>query len=144
MHRMFKRSLIGYDLNSVQQEIDNISAKYENRIKELKEELTNHIHQREMLRSEYERLKQDIEGRLNIETSIKDKLYEKYIVVAEKRLDAENRMEEAATELKNQVKLKQIMLDKYKDYQTNIKLDMFRIRDRFENILDDGEGIEES
>lgn len=144
MHQMFKRSLIGYDLNSVQQEIDNISAKYETRIKELKEELTNHTHQRELLRIEYERLKQDIEGRLNIETSIKDKLYEKYIVVAEKRLDAERRMEEAATELKDQVKLKQIMLDKYKDYQTNIKSDMFRIRDRFENILDDGEGIEDS
>ena len=138
MHRMFKRSLIGYDLNSVQQEIDRLSAEYEIRIKELKDELTNHTHQRELLRTEYEKLKQDLEDRLNIEKTIKDKLYEKYIVVAEKRLDAEKKMEEAAVELKEQVKHRQIMLAKYKDYQTNIKSDMFRIRDRFENILDEG------
>lgn len=142
MHRMFKRSFIGYDLNSVQQEIDRISAEYETRIKEFKDELTNQTHQRKLLRTEYEKLKQDIEERLNIQNSIKDKLYDKYIVVAEKRLDAERRMEEATTELKEQVKLKQIVLARYKDYQTNIKSDMFRIRDRFENILD-GEGIEE-
>lgn len=144
MHRMFKRSLIGYDSNSVQQEINKISGEYEARMKALKDQLTHHTHQRELIRTEYEKLKQDLKDRLNIQNSIKDKLFEKYIVVAEKRLDAEKRLEEAAMELRDQVKIKQIVLDKYKDYQTNIKSDMFRIREKFESIVDEGEGIEES
>ncbi|RNC62979.1 MAG: hypothetical protein AWM53_01702 [Candidatus Dichloromethanomonas elyunquensis] len=141
MSEMFKRSFFGYDLESVQQEIDRINQQYELKAKGLKMEMTELNHQKELLRVEYNNVKQEVDFRENKKEFIKNQLFEKYIDLSDKHLAAKHKMEDSIAILKNQVQIKQEELSKYKGYSNKIRTDILKIKDIFETLLEE-EGVE--
>ncbi|KUO64424.1 MAG: hypothetical protein APF84_10650 [Gracilibacter sp. BRH_c7a] len=141
MPKNFKRSIRGYDAESIQQEINTINQMYDNKIQELKKEIFAQTHQRQLLRNEYNKLKQEFGDRVELQEQIKDKLYEKYLEILEQQLITKRKTDHSIAELENQVKLRQEELSKYKGYSNKVKSDILRVRDSFKSILEEGDEI---
>jgi len=142
MPEMFKRSIRGYDFQSVQQEIDIINQAYEMKIKELKKEIVSQTHQNELLAMDRAKIKQDLDKREEIQDRIKNDLLEKHMDASNKHLSAKRKMQNAIDDLQNHVKMKQEELAKYKRYSDKIKKDILKIRDNYETLIEE-DGVED-
>lgn len=138
MEKKFKRALTGYDMDSIQQEIEKLDVEHKLRLSELRQEIAVQALKREALKTELDKIQHIVQERKKVEDTIKDRLFAKYLEFFYRHKSESQSMEESIIELQVQLKSKQAELEKYQGYLDKIKSDILNVRDNFEDILKEG------
>lgn len=135
-----KRSLFGYHPDSVRLTIEAIKREHEQKINELKKELSQQIHQRELLRSEIDRVKKDVELRLGMKQQIAQSLVDAHLLGTNKVLQTMQAAEQTEKDLKAVIRQHQAELAKLQETMSRLESDLVGIADHYESLLEEKGG----
>lgn len=136
MVKKIKRVLYGYDPKAFAVKLEEMKAEFNEDKVILQQEMANLVHQRELLRAEVERYKQEILVRASLQNDISHHLFDAYFKATEHVLSEINSAEKAQKDVLVKVAARQDELSRIRAHMVRMTEEILTIAEQYEFIID--------
>lgn len=131
----FKRSFRGYDSVSVVRELSLLEQEFVQKREELRQELANQVQQKETLRTEVERLKNELAPTINMQDDITQCLVNAHFKATEKIISSIKDMEAKELDLANKIEARKKELNRLHSVTNKMSREFLDTATRYGTML---------